>query len=669
MQNEVNAKVNVDIIYGIDVAKGSSRARELPRYAVAILNVKDGDVTHYTMLRRHRILRMLHQDQPSIIAVDNIFELAANKKELIHFLERLPKNVKLVQVTGGLHQKPLVRLAREQGMSFNQFNPNEEAEVCAHLANLGVGCEVSLFEDVTKIKVSRARSLGRGGWSQNRYRRKVHGAVKVKSREIESILRKSARNGGFTYTSRIVEGFGGYVRCEFTVNTRRDNVPIYHSTNADVQVNVKGVERDKIKYIPLKMPKRKFTIVGIDPGTTVGIAILSLDCELLLLKSSRGMSHNDVVKLIAEYGKPVIVATDVIPTPAAVEKIRRSFNAIIGTPATQFRADEKIALSRPFGYSNDHERDALAAALYTFKNYKNVFSRIEKKVPRNVDIDQVKSNVIRGDSIEEAIEKVASASKGLTTSRVVHKKVTEDATDKDVQREKMIKTLKQKKIQIKHLQEYVSELKADVSSKDRKITKLESKIRKNRREAYKEIRKSKEVQIRDHKLSLLKTDLNGTKKALNNARNHIAKLKQIRKMEIKGEGIPVKIISSFTKESIERTAERYGLKNDDVVYLEDPSGGGTVTASILIDAGVRAVIISDELSHVASDSFFEGNIPVLSDIPIQRVEDFAIVDPEILNSAILEWEIAAQEKRMAQKEKQLKLLVQEYKSERRRGLV
>ena len=82
-------KVDVDIIYGIDVAKGSSRARELPRYAVAILNVKGGEVTHHTMLRRHRILRMLHQDQPSIIAVDNIFELAANKKEFVHELHEL----------------------------------------------------------------------------------------------------------------------------------------------------------------------------------------------------------------------------------------------------------------------------------------------------------------------------------------------------------------------------------------------------------------------------------------------------------------------------------------------------------------------------------------------------------------------------------------------------
>lgn len=669
MQNEVNTKVDVNIIYGIDVAKGSSRARELPRYAVAILNVKEGDVTHHTMVRRHKILRMVHQDRPSIIAVDNVFELAANKKELIHFLERLPKNVKLVQVTGGLHQKPLVRLAREHGMTFNQFNPNEEAEVCAHLANLGVGCEVSLFEDVTKIKVSRARSLGRGGWSQNRYRRKVHGAVKVKSREVESILQKAAKNGEFTYTSKIVEGFGGYVRCEFTVNTRRDNVPIYRSTNADFQVNIKGVERDKIKYIPLKMPKRRFTIVGIDPGTTVGVAILSLDGELLLLKSSRGMSHDEVVKLIAEYGKPVIVATDVIPTPAAVEKIRRRFNAIIGTPATQFRADEKITLSRPFGYSNDHERDALAAALYTFKNYKNVFSRIEKKVPQNVDIDQVRSNVIRGDSIEEAIEKVVSASKGLATSGVVHEKVTENATDEDAQRTKMIENLKQKKIQIRHLQEYVLELKTDVSSKDAKIKKLQSKIGKNKREAYKKIRTNIELQIRDNKISILKVDLNGTKKALNSARNQIKKLKQIRKMEIKGEGIPVKIISSFTKEAIERTAEMYGIKRGDVVYLEDPSGGGTTAASILIDAGVRAVIVSDELSHVASDSFFEGNIPVLSGIHIQRVEDFAIVDPEMLNSAILEWEIAAQEIRMAQKEQQLKLLVDEYKSERRRGLV
>ncbi|MBN2488422.1 MAG: DUF460 domain-containing protein [Methanosarcinaceae archaeon] len=653
-----------EVIYGVDVAKGSSRGRELPKYAVAIL--KDGEVTHHTMVRRHRLLKMLHQDRPELIAIDNIFELAANKKELIRFLERLPKGVKLVQVTGGVQLTSLIRLAREHGISFNQFDPNEEAEACARLAGMGVGCEVSLFEDITRIKISRARSLGRGGWSQNRYRRKVHGAVKVKSREIEMILKKAAKERGFTYTTKAVEGFGGYVRCEFTVHARRDDIPIYHSVSADTQVTLKSVEREKIKYIPLKKTKRKFTIVGIDPGTTVGIAILSLEGDLLFLKSFRGMSHDDVVRTIAEYGKPVIVATDVTPTPAAVEKIRRRFNAVIGTPGSQMLSEEKISLARPFGYANDHERDALAAALYSFKSYKNIFSRIEKKAPGNADLDRIKMYVIRGETIEDAIEKAADRSKISTKPSDLLEKTTDTELHKHL--EGMGETIKRQNAQIKELQEYINELKDATGSRDKKIEKLESRIKKMRTDAYRVIRKDKEIQIRDRNIVRLETELRNKSKSLKNARNHIKKLKKIRKMEIRGEGIPVKIISSFTKEAIEQTNELYGIKHGDIVYLEDASGGGTVTASLLIDSGIRAAIVTDELSHAAYDCFFEKNVPLLTNVPIQRADDFAVVDPEVLDSAIRDWEKDAEEMRIAEKQKQLKLLVDEYKSERRRGL-
>ena len=110
-----------------------------------------------------------------------------------------------------------------------------------------------------------------------------------------------------------VKGFGGYVRSEFTVYAKRGEIPIHPMASNDAQVSVRSVERDKIRYVPLK-PKnrrRKFTIVGIDPGTTVGIAILSLDGELLYLKSFRGIAPDEVVKLIAEYGKPAVIASDV----------------------------------------------------------------------------------------------------------------------------------------------------------------------------------------------------------------------------------------------------------------------------------------------------------------------------------------------------------------------
>ena len=51
------------------------------------------------------------------------------------------------------------------------------------------------------------------------------------------------------------------------------------------------------------------------------------------------------------------------PTPSAVEKVRRSFNAVIWSPGGEIRAEDKIALARTYGYSNDHERDSLTAAI------------------------------------------------------------------------------------------------------------------------------------------------------------------------------------------------------------------------------------------------------------------------------------------------------------------
>ncbi|MDD4498549.1 MAG: DUF460 domain-containing protein, partial [Methanosarcinaceae archaeon] len=344
------------VIYGIDIARGSPRAKELPRYALAVL--KDGVVTHHTMLRRQKVLNMIQKDRPTIIAVDNIFELAADKKELIHIMDRLPAGVRLVQVTGGLRPEPLVRLGRKHGLSFDPTNPNEEAEACARLADMGVGHVVLLFEDITRIKVSRARSLGKGGWSQNRYRRKVHGAVLERSREIESVLRELFRKKGIKYEIINVKGFGGYVRSEFTVYAKRGEVPIHPMASNDAQVSVKSVERDKIRYEPLqeKNPRRRFTIVGIDPGTTVGLAILSFEGEVLFLKSFRGIAPDEVVKLIAEYGKPAVIASDVSPMPGSVEKIRRSFNAVPASPGMEIPAEEKIALAKPFGYANDHER-------------------------------------------------------------------------------------------------------------------------------------------------------------------------------------------------------------------------------------------------------------------------------------------------------------------------
>jgi len=656
------------IIYGIDIASGSPRARELPRYALAIL--RDGEVSHYNMLRRQKIFNMIQKDRPEIIAVDNIFELAADRNELLSLMERMPEGVKLVQVTGGLHPEPLVRIARKHGISVDPENPNDEAEACARLADLGIGHEVSLFEDITKIKVSRARSLGRGGWSQNRYRRKVHGAVLQRSREIENALKDLSREKGITFEAVNVKGFGGYVRSEFTVYAKRGEVPIHSMASNDAQVSVRSVERDKIRYVPLKPrnQRRKFTIVGIDPGTTVGIAILSLDGDLLYLKSFRGIAPDEVVKLVAEYGKPAVIASDVTPMPGSVEKIRRSFNAVPASPGIEVSAEEKIALGKTFGYSNDHERDALTAALLTYRSYKNIFTRIEKKAPENADIELIKLHVIRGDSIESAIEKVRAASEAREkVPRVRTQEKPDEKVDESLLKLKDV--VQRQGEQIQNLQEYVEELKQALVAKDRKISKLESRLKGFKKEAYTEVRKSKELQIRDSTIENLKKELSNKNKTVKELRRRSNKLRKIQKMEIRGEGTPVKVIAAFTKESIAETKEKYGLKAGDVVFLENPSGGGAATAQILVEAKARAVIIPEDISHAAEETFFKGDVPVLRDIQLERADDFAMAEPETLKTAIAAWEKEADKRRQKAKEDELQSLFDEYRSERRRGLI
>jgi uncharacterized protein len=655
------------LIYGIDIARGSSRARELPRYALAIL--KDGEVSHQSMLRRQKIFNMVQKDRPEIIAVDNIFELAADRSELLSLMERLPDGVKLVQVTGGLHPEQLIRIARKHGFSFDPANPAEEAEACARLADMGVGCEVSLFEDITKIKVSRARSLGRGGWSQNRYRRKVHGSVLQRSREIENVLKDLSREKGIRFEAVNVKGFGGYVRSEFTVYAKRGEIPISSMASNDAQVIIRSVERDKIRYIPLKQKfeRRKFTIVGIDPGTTVGIAILSLDGDLLYLKSFRGITPDEVVKLIAEYGKPTVIASDVTPMPGSVEKIRRSFNAVPASPGIEISAEEKIALGKTFGYSNDHERDALTAALLTYRSYKNIFTRIEKKAPVGADLELIKFYVIRGDSIETAIEKVQGGIHEKPRTKESPEKPEERIVDESLL--KMREIIQRQGEQIQNMHEYLEELKGELHVKNRKISKLESRLNNFKKEAYSEIRKSKEIRIKDETIESLKKELSNKNKTVKELRRRSNKLRKIQKMEIRGEGTPVKVIAAFTKESIAETKDKYGLKEGDIVFLENPSGGGAATAQILVEARVQAVLIPEDISHAAAETFFKGNVPLLRDIPLERAEDFAMADPEILKNSISAWEKDAQIKHRKAKEDQLQSLFEEYRSERRRGLV
>jgi len=124
-------------------------------------------------------------------------------------------------------------------------------------------------------------------------------------------------------------------------------------------------------------------IVGIDPGTTTGIAILDMKTGSNFCKtfSSKGTSFSKLCDYISENGDPVIIACDVKKPPALVKKTASAFNAVLSRPRRTIRIAEKRKLVT-IATENKHERDALAAALLAKKKFSVLFRKVDSSLKR-----------------------------------------------------------------------------------------------------------------------------------------------------------------------------------------------------------------------------------------------------------------------------------------------
>jgi predicted RNase H-like nuclease (RuvC/YqgF family) len=602
---------------------------------------------------------MIRERQPDMVAMDNVHELASEKAELVQMLRRLPASTRLVQVTGGNKPEALTRLARWNGISFNRLNPLEEAEVCARLAARGVGAVLSAFEDRTWIKVSRRRSPGRGGWSQNRYSRKIHGAVKGLAREVEKQLRES----GLDFTSRAVEGLGGFTRAEFVVDSPRENIHINPGYYCDAQVRIAGIERPKLQFKPL-LQRRGYIIVGLDPGTTTGIAALNLHGDLVDLVSAKEMSSSDVIEWIAARGRPLIVATDVFPTPGAVEKVKRSFNAVLYSPGMDVPAEEKISLAKVFGYKNDHERDALAASSSAFKKYKNKFMQVDKKVPTEIDPDEVKALVVKGYSIENAISELAEKPVPLEKEEPRAEVAEVEAPGVEALRVQS----QQLSEQIRTLRSYVDDLKAELIEKDDALAGTRAKMERLKDKSSREVKRDHEIKIRDKEIERLRSILRSERKYIKKLKHDLGHKKKAENIEeIKGFR-RLKTVEAFSKEKIMAASERWGIEKGDMVLIEDASGGGPNTADLLINREIEALIVGIEMSPAILEHFNDRGLPVFSanEVQIQRIDGIAFVNPDEVVAARARWAERMKTRQAEAKAEWLESMIQEYRVERKK---
>ena len=625
-------------IFGVDIIKGSIHGKRKPSYAVFI--IKD-DGFMEKIVSKNKLFRMVRQYKPSIVSFDSISEVFSSKEELIKFLKEIPPQTKLVQVSS-IERGSLPYLSKRYGLKIGLRNPMDEAKASAYLASFGIGDEISMFVDKTMITVSRNRSLGKGGWRQNKYRRKVHDSVRQVYREIKRKLDEM----GLEYEEEVRKGYGGISKGILIVNADKASIPINSFKTRDVQVRVEAVEKDKIEFIPLKRTKIH-TIVGIDPGTTTAVAILDLNGNLLGVKSQKNWKLHNVIEYILSFGKPIVIATDKSTPPDYVLKIKAAFNAILYAPKDDLSVEKKKNLASYYKFVNDHERDAIAAAKDAFNSYKNKLMSVEKRIPAGFDSDKIKAEILKGVPLKDLLKEEKEV---VRKEKVVHEEVSHE----DVERkEKLIKELEEEN---KILKDKISELKKEVE-------RLKSKIVSLSRKEHEKVRKDNYIRSLEVEIVELRKILKEKDRMIEELNNRIEVLKRMKFLEFSGwKG--VKVLRKFTKDEIERVDREYGINEDDIIYIEDSSGGGKISAEMICNKKVKAVIVQNEMSHLAQSVFDENEIPIIyaNEVEIESGDGIAVINAKMFNE-VLDKKLKEINRRKVDRVEKLFL---EYKSKRQR---
>jgi predicted RNase H-like nuclease (RuvC/YqgF family) len=110
------------------------------------------------------------------------------------------------------------------------------------------------------------------------------------------------------------------------------------------------------------------------------------------------------------------------------------------------------------------------------------------------------------------------------------------------------------------------------------------------------------------------------------------------------------------------------IKKGDVVLLSSSEGGGSQTASMLINMGIKAAIFVDKMSHPAEEEFEKSMVPVLdaNKIDLEMIDEFAVIDKDVLDNEIENWKTRVENRRNKEEKRQLLKMIDEYRAQRRR---
>lgn len=524
-------------VIGIDLEAGSSpSSSRQPHYSVVIMNDKNEVEYKSEEVTLARLIRLIWEFRPNILALDNIYELGRDERTLRKVISLLPSDLSIVQVTYVNGEfKDIKDLARP---FFNdiqgKLSPSKTAYLCAFLALKGIGTKVRAIETKTKIIVSRGRSLGPGGMSQNRYKRHIRGLVLRATKKIKEQLDAH----GFDYDLIVKRSKNGIERAVFIVYSPREALHgiVKKMKGHDLVVEIKPVFKTKIKFEEIKETRKRPLIVGIDPGIEVGISALDLYGNIVFTTSKRGIDRDEIVNIISSYGYPIIIATDVQEVPEIVKKIAAITGSRIYSQPKPLTVEDKQRIVYNFikntevKIENTHIRDSLAAAITAYYELETKLRQAQSIISRlelDVDEEEVLECIARENAISNCIEReIEKSIVNDLKETVVEKKTTTAGNTNKVVESKSKRELIELKRELERYKSLVKKLIIEKEEVERKLDEVKRNInidiQKDRKVYELELQledKNKIIKSLQSQIELYKNEINNLKEIIENISN------------------------------------------------------------------------------------------------------------------------------------------------------
>ncbi len=648
-----------DLCMGVDIESGSPEGGNA-RYSLVVIKCGGPLIYKAESSSLARLVRVAWDYRPRRLGVDNVYELGGDERRLSRVLSLLPPDLEVFQVTlvDGVFldvREAAVRAGIVE--DFSKMNPLRTSHVVAMLACMGYGTSVRSVEEKTVVQVSKLRSHSSGGWSQQRYQRRVRAAI----HSVATSIKEALDRAGLDYDYYYKESRGGLESAVFTVYAPRDVVRgvVEEVRGPDYVVKVKPVYRSKLLVATGgRGLQSRPLIVGVDPGVTTGVALVDLDGRILHVTSIRAADRGSVVELISRYGKPVIVAVDVSEVPDSVRKLATQLGANIYTPPHDLSSIEKRDLIERFAgevkLRDSHERDALAAAYKAYLSLREKLEDVEEKLRdmgAEIEREEVKRWVLEGLSLAEALERALE-------------KAIEDVEFREgrVRRE-------ERRVQQVDVTEYLVEierLRAQRESLEARVRELEESLRdyeRRLRDAQSTIR----VEIaRDAEIAKLKSRVEALEREVDRLRaekerleEEVVRIAKTITAVSTGELVLARRIPILTVRNLRREEE---FRGGDIVIVDNTNMFENEAVAELARMKVKAVLLHS-LDSPLANILREKLIPALDarKYRIEEIHGIVLVESKVLGDA----EVERERLKALRKPPDIERIVEEYRRERR----